>query len=86
MSNNAARRSSTPATSSVRWPRRRSATSTHRGHWLGQTVTKVSEAGRFWEDGAKDQDYFLRYPDYPDGSKLPFPRDGAEAANREAVA
>ncbi len=51
------------------------------GHWPGKTVTKISEAGRFWEDGAKDQDYFLRYPDYPDGSKPPFPRRSAEAAS-----
>jgi peptide-methionine (S)-S-oxide reductase len=56
------------------------------GHWPGKTVTKISEAGPFWEDGAKDQDYFLRYPDYPDGSKPPFPRHGVEAAHRETVA
>ena len=56
------------------------------GHWPGKTVTKISEAGRFLEDGAKDQDHFLRYPDYPDGSKPPFPRHGVEAANRETVA
>jgi len=52
------------------------------GHWPGRTVTKVSEAGRFWEDPAADQDYFLRYPDYPDGSKPPFPRHSVEAARR----
>lgn len=56
------------------------------GHWPGKTVTKISEAGRFWEDGAKDQDYLLRYPDYPDGSKPPFPQHGVEAAHREVVA
>jgi peptide-methionine (S)-S-oxide reductase len=56
------------------------------GHWPGKTVTRISEAGRFLEDGAEDQDYFLRYPDYPEGSKPPFPRHGVEAANREAVA
>ena len=56
------------------------------GHWLGKTVTKVSEAGRFWEDPAKDQDYFLRYPDYPDGAKPPFPRHGVEAVNRDVAA
>jgi peptide-methionine (S)-S-oxide reductase len=56
------------------------------GHWLGKTMTKISQAGRFWEDGAKDQDYFLRYPAYPDGSKPPFPRQGVEAANRGTVA
>jgi peptide-methionine (S)-S-oxide reductase len=56
------------------------------GHWPGKTVTKISEAGPFWEDGAKDQDYFLHYPDYPDGSKPPFRRHGVEAAHRETVA
>jgi peptide-methionine (S)-S-oxide reductase len=52
------------------------------GHWLGKTVTEVSEAGRFWEDPAEDQDYFERFPDYPEGSAPPFPRTGVEAANR----
>ena len=56
------------------------------GHWPGKTVTKISEAGPFLEDGAKDQDHFLRYPDYPDGSKPPFPRHDVEAAHRETVA
>jgi peptide-methionine (S)-S-oxide reductase len=56
------------------------------GHWPGKTVTTISEAGRFLEDPAKDQDRFLRYPRYPDGCKLPFPRHGVEAANREAAA
>jgi peptide-methionine (S)-S-oxide reductase len=46
------------------------------GHWPGKTVTEVSEAGRFLEDPAKDQDRFLRYPRYPDGSTPPFPRQG----------
>jgi hypothetical protein len=31
------------------------------------------------------QDCLLRYPEYPDGAKPPFPRQGAEA-NRETVA
>lgn len=52
------------------------------GHWPGKTVTKVSEAGRFWEDPPKDQDYFLRYPDYPDGAQPPFPRRSVGAASR----
>jgi peptide-methionine (S)-S-oxide reductase len=56
------------------------------GHWLGKTVTKISEAGRFLEDGAMVQDYLLHYPDYPDASKPPFPRQGVEAADRETVA
>ncbi len=52
------------------------------GHWLGPTVTRISEAGRFWEDPPKHQDYFLRYPDYPDGTKPPFPRQAMEAVDR----
>ena len=56
------------------------------GHWLDKTVTKVSKAGRFWEDPAKDQDYFLHYPDYPDGAKPPFPRSSVVPANRETAA
>jgi peptide-methionine (S)-S-oxide reductase len=55
------------------------------GHWPGKTVTKVSEAGPFLEEEAKQQDYFLRYPDYPDGSKLPFPRGSLEAASRSVL-
>jgi peptide-methionine (S)-S-oxide reductase len=49
------------------------------GHWPGKVVTKISEASRFWEAEAEDQDYFQRYPD---GCAPPFPRHGAEAANR----
>ena len=49
------------------------------GIWPGKVVTKISEAGRFWEAEAEDQDYFQRYPD---GCAPPFPRHGAEAANR----
>ena len=41
------------------------------GHWLGKTVTKVSEAGVFWEMGPEDQDYLLRFPH---GCEPPFPR------------
>ena len=56
------------------------------GHWLGKTVTKVSGAGRFWEDPAEHQDYFLRYPRYPDGCKPPFPRRGLEPTRPRAAA
>lgn len=56
------------------------------GHWLGKTVTEISEAGRFWEDPAENQDYFQRFPDYPEGCKPPFPRTGVEAAKPETVA
>jgi peptide-methionine (S)-S-oxide reductase len=55
-------------------------------HWPGKIVTEISEAGRFWEDPAEHQDYFFRYPDYPDGSKPPFQRTELEAANRETAA
>jgi peptide-methionine (S)-S-oxide reductase len=32
------------------------------GHWPGKIVTKISEAGPFWEAEAEEQDYFQRYP------------------------
>jgi peptide-methionine (S)-S-oxide reductase len=48
------------------------------GHWLGETVTRISPAGVFWEDGPEHQDYLQRFPDV---FKAPFPRrvDSAEA-------
>ena len=49
------------------------------GHWPGKIVTKISEAGHFWEAETEDQDYFERYPD---GCAPPFPRRDVEAANR----
>jgi peptide-methionine (S)-S-oxide reductase len=42
------------------------------GHWLGKSVTEISEAGVFWEMGPEDQDYLLRFPR---GCKPPFPRE-----------
>ncbi|MFN8164513.1 MAG: peptide-methionine (S)-S-oxide reductase [Solirubrobacterales bacterium] len=56
-------------------------------HWLGKTVTRISEAGRFrfWEAEAADQDYFLRYPDYPEGSNAPFPRRNVKAAAPSSI-
>jgi peptide-methionine (S)-S-oxide reductase len=56
------------------------------GHWPGKTVTKVSEAGPFLEEEAKHQDYFQGYPDYPDGSTLPFPRHTVGAADSATAA
>jgi peptide-methionine (S)-S-oxide reductase len=44
------------------------------GHWPGKVVTKISEAGPFWEAVVEDQDALQRYPD---GS--PFPRPAAKA-------
>jgi peptide-methionine (S)-S-oxide reductase len=40
------------------------------GHWPGPPVTRISDAGPFWEAVAEDQDWFQRYPDAPS----PFPR------------
>ena len=48
------------------------------GHWLGKTVTKISEARVFWEMGPEDQDYLLRFPK---GCKPPFPRQDETSAN-----
>jgi peptide-methionine (S)-S-oxide reductase len=50
------------------------------GHWPGKTATQITKAGRFWEDPAEDQDHFLHFPDYPEGSKPPFPRTRAKAS------
>jgi peptide-methionine (S)-S-oxide reductase len=55
-------------------------------HWPGSTVTEICGAGRFWEDPAESQDYFLSFPDYPEGNKHPFPRTDLEAAKRETAA
>jgi len=33
------------------------------GTWPGKVVTKISEAGPFWEAEAEDQDYLQHYPD-----------------------
>lgn len=41
------------------------------GHWLGRTVTRISPAGVFWEDGPEVQDYLERFPDVV---RAPFPR------------
>lgn len=40
------------------------------GHWPGKVVTKITEAGTFWEAEADEQDWFQRYPD---GCTSPFP-------------
>jgi peptide-methionine (S)-S-oxide reductase len=51
------------------------------GLWPGGVVTQLSEAGRFWEAEAYDQDYLRGYPD-----RSQFPRAGSEAARRAAPA
>ena len=47
------------------------------GYWPGKVVTRVSEAGRFWEEAPKQQDYLQRFPV---GCPAPFPRQGEPAA------
>jgi peptide-methionine (S)-S-oxide reductase len=49
------------------------------GHWPGTVVTKISEAGHFWEAEAEDQDYFQRWPG---GCAPPFPRRAVQTAQR----
>lgn len=44
------------------------------GHWPGKTVTKISPAGAFWEDGPEHQDYLQRFPNV---FRDPFPRQEA---------
>ncbi len=55
------------------------------GHWPGKVVTEVSEAGRFWEDAAEEQDYFQRFR-LSGGLQAPLPELRVEAANRETAA
>lgn len=52
------------------------------GHWPGRTVTKISDAGVFWEMGPEDQDYLLRFPH---GCKPPFPPQADRSANQHSV-
>lgn len=40
------------------------------GHWPGKVVTRISAAGRFWEEPSKGQDYLQRFPV---GCPAPFP-------------
>jgi peptide-methionine (S)-S-oxide reductase len=53
------------------------------GYWLGKTVTRVSEAARFWDEGAEEQDFLERYPV---NCKAPFPRSGVESAGSRTPA
>jgi hypothetical protein len=53
------------------------------GHWPGKVVAEISEAGRFLEAEAEDQNYLQRYPG---GCAPPFPRHGVEAAHRKTAA
>ena len=53
------------------------------GHWPGRTVTKISDAGVFWEMGPEDQDYLLRFPH---GCKPPFPPHDDRSETQPAYA
>src|SRR3954453_2014573 len=52
------------------------------GHWPGRAGRGLRGAGRFFQDPAEDQDRFLRFPEYPEGSKPPFPRTAPPAQAR----
>ena len=41
------------------------------GHWPGKSVTRISPAGVFWEEGPEHQNYLQRFPNV---FKPPFPR------------
>ena len=45
-------------------------------HWLGKTVTRISPAGVFWEDGPEHQDYLERFPNV---FRAPFPRQNEKS-------
>lgn len=48
------------------------------GYWLGKVVTRVSKAGRLWEEASEQQNYFQRFP--VGCPAPPFPRQGEPAA------
>ena len=52
------------------------------GLWPGKVVTKISEAGRFWEAPAEDQDYLQRHPE---GETCHFPRPNWTLPRRETA-
>jgi peptide-methionine (S)-S-oxide reductase len=53
------------------------------GHWPGKVVTKVTEAGPFWEAEAEDQNHLQRYPDV---DTPPFPRRDRKQPHSETAA
>jgi peptide-methionine (S)-S-oxide reductase len=46
------------------------------GHWPGKVVTRVSKAGRFWEEAPNEQDCLHRFP----AGCQPFPRQGESSS------
>jgi peptide-methionine (S)-S-oxide reductase len=53
------------------------------GHWLGKAVTKISEAGVFWDAGPENQNYLQRFPDV---FRPPFPQHEDESADLPSFA
>ncbi len=53
------------------------------GLWPGKVLTEISEAGRFWEADAEDQEYLRRYPD---GYSCHYPRPGWKLPQSAAAA
>jgi peptide-methionine (S)-S-oxide reductase len=53
------------------------------GIWPGKVVTKISEAGPFWEAEPEHQDYLQRYPN---GYTCHFPRPNWKLPYREKAA
>lgn len=58
------------------------------GHWPGKVLTRVSKAGRFWEDAPEQQDYLQRFPA---GCPAPFPRQrpdhpASDASSKQSLA
>jgi hypothetical protein len=47
--------------------------------WPGKVVTKISEAGPFWEAEAEDQDYLQHYPGSPDRAARAVPATAARS-------
>lgn len=54
-------------------------------HWPGKTVTKVSPAGVFWENGPEHQNYLQRFPNVMEPLKPPFPRQDDNSESRSAT-
>ena len=52
------------------------------GHWPGKSVTKISPAGVFWEDGPEHQNYLQRFPNV---FKPPFPRQNDNSEDLPAL-
>lgn len=54
-------------------------------HWPGKTVTNVSPAGVFWENGPEHQNYLQRFPNVLEPLRPPFPRQDDNSESRSAT-